>query len=164
MRAKARLKGLAKLLPEWAWNYTKRKPIASYNPARAHVARAEIVNPVYTIFDYNSTTLTENNISFVEACQCSANVNTITWINVDGLKKAEVEELCACYNIHPLVIEDILSIGQRAKMDETGDVIFCLLPMLYYNEGTGQIETEQVSIVLGKGCHLLPGRPEARCI
>jgi magnesium transporter len=48
------------------------------------------------------------------------------------------------------VVEDILSTGQRAKMDEIGETIYCLIPMIYYNEGTGQIEAEQVSIVLGK--------------
>jgi magnesium transporter len=40
--------------------------------------------------------------------------------------------------------------GQRAKMDEIGDYLFCLLPMVYFNEESSTIEQEQVSIVLGK--------------
>jgi len=45
--------------------------------------------------------------------------------------------------------EDILSIGQRPKMDELDGILFCLLNMLYFNEATGGVEQEQISIVLG---------------
>lgn len=73
-----------------------------------------------------------------------------TWINVDGLKSAEVEQICAHYNIHALIAEDILSVGQRAKMDEINESLYCVLPMLYYNERYETVELEQVSIILGK--------------
>jgi len=49
-----------------------------------------------------------------------------------------------------LIAEDILSINQRPKMDEVDNILYCLLNMLYYNETTGTVEVEQISIVLGK--------------
>ena len=73
-----------------------------------------------------------------------------TWINIDGLRKEDVENICNTYHIHPLIQEDILSIGQRPKMDEIDNILFCLLNMLYFNDKTGDVETEQISIVLGK--------------
>ncbi len=73
----------------------------------------------------------------------------ITWINVEGLRKADVDLICSHFGIHPLIVEDILSIGQRPKMDELNGIVFCLMNMLYYDNMTG-IESEQVSIVLGK--------------
>lgn len=73
-----------------------------------------------------------------------------TWINVDSFKKEEVEDLCAHFGIHPLIVEDILSVGQRPKMDEINGLVFCLLNMLYFNEKIASVETEQVSIILGK--------------
>lgn len=150
MAAKIQVRGLARLLPEWTWNYTKRKPIASYNPTRLRESKALSVKPVYAVFDYNGAAIEEKKLPDQSACHPFLESGRVTWINVDGLEKDEIEKLCARYNIHHLVIEDILSLGQRAKMDETGSVIFCLLPMLYYNGDTGEIETEQVSIVLGK--------------
>lgn len=72
----------------------------------------------------------------------------ITWINVEGLKKSDVEAICTHFSIHPLIMEDILSVGQRPKMDEINGLVFCLLNMLYYEPNSG-VETEQVSIVLG---------------
>jgi magnesium transporter len=74
----------------------------------------------------------------------------ISWINIDGLRKSDIESICEHYNIHPLLVEDILSMNQRPKVDEVEGVMFCLLNMLYYNSEEKAVETEQISIVLGK--------------
>lgn len=149
MSVTRRVKALSKLLPEWAWNQEKRRPIAVFNPGRPERVRKADTAPVYTVFDFNEKELEERQLPDEKACRIYLDNGRVTWINVDGLQKQAVEKLTAHYNVHPLVVEDILSIGQRAKMDEVENVIFCLLPMLYYNEGTGEIEAEQVSIVLG---------------
>ncbi|RYX83798.1 NADH-quinone oxidoreductase subunit L, partial [bacterium] len=63
---------------------------------------------------------------------------------------SDVEFISEKYGIHPLLTEDILSVGQRPKTDEIEGVVFCLLNMLY-QEGTNYtVETEQISIILGK--------------
>jgi magnesium transporter len=142
---------LVNLLPEWSWNYAKRKPITRYNPTRSEEVRIEHPAPIYTLFSYNHSTVEERKLIEDEACSSNTKPDRVIWINIDGLRKSDVEKICACYNVHNLVVEDILSIGQRAKMDEIEDVLFCLMPMLYYNSGTGEIEMEQVSIILGKG-------------
>jgi magnesium transporter len=69
---------------------------------------------------------------------------------VDGIRKADVETICNRYGIHSLVMEDILSLGQRPKMDEINGLVFCLLNMLYFNDKDSAVETEQISIILGK--------------
>jgi magnesium transporter len=61
-----------------------------------------------------------------------------------------VETVCNHYGVHPLIIEDILSINQRPKMDEVDGILFCLLNMLYFNDQKKTVETEQISIILGK--------------
>lgn len=76
--------------------------------------------------------------------------NKISWINIDGLRKNDVESICTHYGIHSLLVEDILSMHQRPKVDEVEGVMFCLLNMLYFNESKKSVESEQVSIVLGK--------------
>lgn len=141
---------LVHLLPEWTWNYSKRRPMTVYNPVRSEPPNRENVRPIYTVFNYDGHSLDERPLPDVHTCYHFAQNERTTWLNVDGLNKEEVEQLCAHFDIHPLVIEDILSVGQRAKMDDLGNTLFCLLPMLYYNANTGQIETEQVSIVFGR--------------
>ena len=78
------------------------------------------------------------------------NTNSNTWINIDGLRKKDIETVCNHFGIHQLITEDILSIGQRPKMDDINGLVFSLLYMLYFNEENSSVETEQISIVLGK--------------
>lgn len=101
------------------------------------------------VFDYDATTVNEIEIDRIENCSAFKNNNRITWINVDGIRKSDVENLCAQFGVHMLLVEDILSVGQRPKMDDVEGVLFCLLNMLYFNEASKTVETEQISIVLG---------------
>ena len=78
------------------------------------------------------------------------NTASNTWINIDGLRKNDIEKICNHYGVHQLITEDILSLGQRPKMDDINGLVFCLLYMLYFNEENSTVETEQISIVLGK--------------
>ncbi len=113
-----------------------------------HKEPAEIKVEVY---DYNVNKVSHLEFNGVHDCKKFRNNGHVTWINIDGLRKDDVELICKEYDIHPLLIEDILSVGQRPKMDEMENVLFCLLNMLYYNEKDSCIEMEQVSIALGKG-------------
>jgi magnesium transporter len=106
--------------------------------------------PVYSVFDYNADSLDERHRIDEAACRQFQMNGRITWINVDGLNPVEVEKLCAHYGIHPLIVEDILSRNERPKMEESGDVIFSVLPMMFFNKTSGEVELEQVSILLGK--------------
>ena len=102
------------------------------------------------VYDYNDQFLEEHDFNSVEPCFQFLKSNRISWINVDGIRKKDVEAICQHFDIHTLLVEDILSIHQRPKMDEVDNVLFCLLNMLYFNEIKGTVEQEHISIVLGK--------------
>jgi magnesium transporter len=102
------------------------------------------------VYDYDVDAIEEKELSTVPACYVYIESPKTTWINVDGLRKNDVEAICNHYGIHYLILEDILSIGQRPKMDEIEGLLFCLLNMLYFNEKNSTVEIEQISIVLGK--------------
>lgn len=103
-----------------------------------------------TAYDYNGTGLEEHNLKTVEETFRFKDNGRVTWINVDGLRKEDVEKISTHFEIHPLITEDILSMNQRPKMDEVDGVLYCLLNMLYFNEIHGGVEQEQISIVLGR--------------
>jgi magnesium transporter len=102
------------------------------------------------IYDYDASAIEEKKLKRVEAAFGYKDTPGISWINIDGLRKADVEKVCTRFGIHPLIMEDILSVDQRPKMDEVEGVLYCLLNMLYFNNQKKTVETEQVSIVLGK--------------
>jgi magnesium transporter len=129
---------------------TKRtKEILSANPSHIPL-REEAKEVVITVFDYNIDSIEEKKLSAIDESFKYKTSGRTTWINIDGLRKADVEAVCTHFDVHPLLIEDILSINQRPKLDETDNNIFCLLNMLYYNETKHAVEQEQISIILAK--------------
>lgn len=106
---------------------------------------------VISVYSYNANNIKIIELSSIQECyKYLDTVDVISWINIDGLDKNQVNDICNHFGIHPLFAEDILSIGQRPKMDELNNLLFALLNMLYFNEEDQSVESEQLSIVLGK--------------
>ena len=141
-------KYLKYLYPPNLFGTRRTKEILSVNPTiLPHREEADRV--VVTVYDYTAEQLEERKAESVDTVFHYKESTSITWINIDGIRKADVEALCTKYVIHPLIIEDILSVDQRPKMDEVEGVLYCLLNMLYFNEEKKTVETEQISVVLG---------------
>lgn len=102
------------------------------------------------VYDYNGSHIDIKELKTIPDCYKYIDPETVSWINVDGLRKVDVENICAHFGIHYLITEDILSLGQRPKMDDIDGLLFCLLNMLYFDEKNSAVEVEQISIVLGK--------------
>lgn len=127
----------------------RTQQILNINPTVMPV-RKEAREVKVFVYDYNAASLEKHELTEVKECIRYKENNRTSWINIDGLRKADVEMVCNQFNIHNLIAEDILSIDQRPKMDEADDILYCLLNMLYFNEETATVEHEQISIILGK--------------
>lgn len=127
---------------------TATKRVLQVNPTIAP-SRKEPDKTIIYVYEYNSSEVKEEKPDKVEECYKYLNNSNATWINLDGLKKDDIDNLCAHFGIHPLIAEDIFSSGQRPKKDELNQLLFCLLNMLYFNEEASCVESEQISIVLG---------------
>jgi magnesium transporter len=111
--------------------------------------RAEQVK--ITVMDYDEENLTEKEVASVEECFEFRDSSTITWINISGIHEIPIiERLGEQFEIHPLVLEDILNTGQRPKLEETKEDFFIVLKMIYLKEGDTEFVSEQVSIIFGK--------------
>ncbi len=142
-------KYLKYLNPSNLFAHKRTKEILSANPTIIP-HREEAKEVIISVFDYNAEEMDERRFTSIDNCFSYKTSGRNTWINVDGLRKTDVESLCTHFDIHPLMIEDILSINQRPKLDEEENSIFCLLNMLFYNEETHSVEQEQISIILSK--------------
>lgn len=139
----------------------KREKQHTFNPKRTLITGTDVPT-VYSVFQYNEQSLvTDAGTGLPGRFHPQPDSSLVTWIHVDGLRKEEVETLCANFSIHSLLAEDILSIGQRAKTDDMDTHLFALLPMLYYNSEHEIVETEQLSLVLGPN-FLLSFQPDPR--
>jgi len=116
-----------------------------------HIGEKKREEPKITILDYDEAQFQEREAKSIEECFPFKEKPTVTWINVEGLHQVEVlERLGGCYGLHPLVLEDILNTDQRPKMEDYGEYIYVVLKMLNYDDKSGQIEVEQISLVLGQ--------------
>lgn len=127
----------------------RTKKILSQNPTLTPV-REEAKDIRVFVHDYDGTDIQQYDFPSITDCFAFKDDNKTTWINIDGIRKKDVESVAAHFGIHNLIVEDILSVNQRPKMDDINDIIYCLLNMLYYNEQTTSVEHEQISIVLGR--------------
>jgi len=136
------------LLP--VFNTRRTREILSVNPVLP-VKREEAGVVNITVYEYNASEVKEHRFTNIHDCLSFAeNDGFIHWINIDGLRKPDIEIISDRFGIHHLIIEDILSVGQRPKMDEIENVLYGLLNMLYFNSNNHTVEQEQISIVLGK--------------
>lgn len=142
-------KVLRYLVPGVLLGTRRTKQILSSNPITQQ-RRVEPPAATICVYDYDAATMHERSLDHITESFSFKDNNKISWINIDGIRKQDVECIGAHYGIHPLIMEDILSVGQRPKMDEVEGILYCLLNMLYFNEPSGTVEQEQVSIVLGK--------------
>lgn len=113
-------------------------------------SRTEPDKTILTTYRYNAEISTVQVTDDVEHYTKPEEKEFNYWIDVGGLRTQDINRLGDIFNIHFLISEDILSIGQRPKMDESETFVFALMNMLYYNETTLAVETEQVSLLLGK--------------
>lgn len=74
---------------------------------------------------------------------------TCVWVNVWGLGDADViRQLGEVFQIHPLALEDVVHVHQRAKVDLFDNLLFMTARMA---QASKPFSTEQISVLLGKG-------------
>jgi magnesium transporter len=112
--------------------------------------RAEKVQ--ITVYEYDEQQCHEREmkLSAIGDCCSGLDKKTVTWIHVAGLHSiGAIETIGNAFQLHPLVLEDILNTDQRPKVDNYGDYTYLVVKMLYSSE-TGDYTQEQISIVLGE--------------
>ncbi len=115
-----------------------------------HIGEKKTEKAIITILDYDEEHFEEKEAKNIEECFPFKDKPTITWINIDGLHQVDIiEKIGKEFGFHPLLLEDILNTEQRPKIEDFEDSIYFVLKMLYYEEKTNEINTDQVSVILG---------------
>lgn len=116
-----------------------------------HIGEKKTEKAKITLIDYDENNFFEKEPETIDECFRYKDKKSVTWINIDGLHDVElVEKIGQQFNLHPLVLEDILNTGQRPKTEDLDDYFFVVLKMLTYEDAKKMIESEQVSLVFSK--------------
>lgn len=77
--------------------------------------------------------------------------NTISWYDIRGLHDtALVEDFGKKYCIHPLILEDIVSVQQRSKFEEYDNGFFMVTQAFRFYKETLSFSREQVSVFVSE--------------
>ena len=115
-----------------------------------HVGEERVGEVKVTLVAYDEAHFREEEIKTVVTCFPLEDRPTVTWINVDGIHQVAVlEQLGDRLALHPLVLEDILNTGQRPKLEDFDDYLFVVLKVFRYDDQSGEMEGEQISLILG---------------
>ena len=129
----------------------KFKTKAGLSPGTlVHVGEKKIENVRIRVIDYDERNMEERDLGAIEECFPYKGKPSVSWINIDGLHQTDlIEKVGKNFNLHSLVLEDILHTDQRPKMDDYEDYLFLVLKMLTFDRETKELRTEQFSLVLG---------------
>jgi len=115
-----------------------------------HVGEKKVEKVRISLFDYDESSFEEKEVVHIEECFPFKDKPTVTWINIDGLHQSEIiEKIGKHFDLHPLILEDILNTGQRPKIEDFENYIFVVLKMIYFDGETEETRIEHVSLILG---------------
>jgi magnesium transporter len=120
--------------------------------ALIHTGVRKVERVKLRLLEYDAERIRELEPSGVQEALAARDESLVGWLNVDGLHEPEVlRELRDHFDLHLLAMEDVASVGQRAKLDDYEGSIFLSLPVLSFHKATMTVEVEQLSLVLGPG-------------
>ncbi len=100
------------------------------------------------LFDYDADRYEETEVSSPEVMKELIGADSVTWLNVMGLGDVEIlTSLRDLFEIHPLVLEDLLRPFQRPKVEHYDRHLFAVLQLI---DARNPREVEQIGIVLGR--------------
>lgn len=131
--------------------FEKRHPPVGARPGTL-VIPVGAARPRISVFDYTLEEVAEVAIGQVGDLKPYLDRDSVTWVNVEGLGDETVlQEIAELFQLHPLLIEDVVNAPQRPKVEPYGDLLLLITRMIMVgNDDGAQVDAEQVSIILGK--------------
>jgi len=133
--------------------FLKKNKASLHRPPGAviFVGSQKVEQASVSVMDYDQGNLRELDLKKVADGERFKKTDTATWINVDGVHDTDlITELGRIFDLHPLILEDIVHTGQRPKMEEYDDCLFLVVKMLRFDKDQDQVIGEQLSMVLGR--------------
>ena len=116
-----------------------------------HIGKKKTEHIKLTVIDYDEVNLKESEFKNPEDAFEFKDTESVSWINIDGLHSPDfIATVGNHYELHHLLLEDILNTRHRPKVEEFDNHIFLTLKMLGISKSGESVVAEQVSFVLGE--------------
>ncbi|MBW4446369.1 MAG: magnesium/cobalt transporter CorA [Spirirestis rafaelensis WJT71-NPBG6] len=130
------------------------------------IVDADAPPPIIFLIDYNQTKVTRKQLNTPEECTPYLDRESVSWVDVQGLGSADIlHRLGKVFDLHPLVLEDVVNVPERPKIEDYDDQLVIISRMVVPKERVCGFYSEQVSLVLGKHYLLtVQEEPEHDCL
>lgn len=116
-----------------------------------HVGDIKTERPAISLIAFDKQGLDERVFNSLAESRAFQPNRQKVWLNIHGLQDPEIlSEIGRRFRLHPLVLEDILNTHQRSKIEDYGDYIYCVLRVFRYSPEDHALDSDQLSLVLGK--------------
>lgn len=121
--------------------------------------------PDIVLIDYSEASATRLKINTPEECTPYLDTHSVSWVDVLGLGNEETwVKLSKVFSLHALVLEDVVNVPERPKVDDFDTQIVIIAWMVMLKENSNGFYIEQVSFVLGEDYLLtVQEEPERDC-
>ncbi|PLZ88224.1 magnesium/cobalt transporter CorA [Fischerella thermalis] len=107
--------------------------------------------PKIILIDYSPTEAISKEVETPEDCIPYLDTESVSWVDVRGLGSEDIlQRLGQVFELHPLVLEDIVNVPERPKLEDYEDQLVIIARMVMPKKKSHGFHSEQVSLVLGK--------------
>lgn len=127
------------------------KPPAMPPGALVHVGEQLTDKVTFRIVEYNKEKVVIEDTDDIAECLRFKDTRPVTWFQVTGLHEIDkISELGKRFEIHPLVLEDILNTSSRPKVEMFDDYLFVISKLLRFDQETRNVEMQQFALIVFK--------------
>ncbi|MGQ9760426.1 MAG: magnesium/cobalt transporter CorA [Thermogutta sp.] len=131
--------------------YRIRRQTAPGTPPGTIAPEPTAPTPTITVTRYTAEIYEEQVVRDLRLLPAILQKGGTIWCDVDGLGDSTImAQLAQIFGLHALAMEDVVNTHQRAKVEEYGNVLFIVMRFPHVVGKSGVIESEQVSLFLGK--------------
>jgi magnesium transporter len=114
-----------------------------------HIGQASERKPTVRLLRYNAATKEE---AIVDPPKADAKAGLVSWYEVDGLHDAEtIRALGQAFQLHPLVLEDLMNTEHSPKLESTDTRVFALAKLVHLDQQQGELNYEHLGIIWSDG-------------
>ncbi|BAU05489.1 magnesium/cobalt transporter CorA [Fischerella sp. NIES-3754] len=107
--------------------------------------------PKIVLIDYSPIEAISKEVETPEDCIPYLDTESVSWVDVRGLGSEDIlQRLGQVFELHPLVLEDIVNVPERPKVEDYEDQLVIIARMVMPKKKSHGFHSEQVSFVLGK--------------
>jgi len=115
------------------------------------IGRQKMEKPRITLMDYTENQIIEKELENIEDCLEYVKKKSVSWINIYGLHDMDlIQKIGQMFELNSLLLEDLLNTDHTPKYEYFQSHDCFIVKMLFFSEDNKNIESEQLTIILGE--------------